>query len=139
MPDFLDLAKLSEDERNMVWRLFSLRFKIWDGQSLSNEDGEFWATARAEVPAWALFHRLELSADDREARKKSEGDIEKEFEEFFGEADQVELTDKGHGLQGFSATFDFDQKAQHRNVSRSPGSSAKAYSVGSRYSMHRTS
>ena len=30
MPDYLDLAKLSEDERNAVWRLFAIRFKVWD-------------------------------------------------------------------------------------------------------------
>lgn len=110
MPDYLDLATLSEDERNTIWRLFSLRFEIWDDQPLTAEDKEFWEAARVQVPTFALFYRLKLSAEDREARKKAEGDVEKEFEAFFGDADQVELTDKGHGIQEFSARFDLTKK-----------------------------
>ncbi|HXB72086.1 MAG TPA: hypothetical protein VNY05_27870 [Candidatus Acidoferrales bacterium] len=110
MPDYLDLAKLSEDERNAMWRLFGIRFKIWDGEVLSTDDQAFWDAARKDVPTWALFHRLALSADDRDACKQAEGDIEKEFEAFFGDADQVELTDKGQGLKEFSATFDLTKK-----------------------------
>jgi hypothetical protein len=110
MPDYLDLAKLSEDERNAIWRLFAIRFKVWDGELLSADDRVFWDTAHAEVPSWALFNRLVLTAEDRDARKKAEGDVEKEFEAFFGEADQIEVTDRGHGIQELSATFDLKKK-----------------------------
>jgi hypothetical protein len=42
--------------------------------------------------------------------EKAERGVEKEFEAFFGDADQVELTEKGHGVQEFSATFDLTKK-----------------------------
>ena len=62
------------------------------------------------MPTFTLFHRLKLSAEDREAHKKAGREVEKEFEAFFGDADQVELTDKSHGLQEFSAKFDLTKK-----------------------------
>jgi hypothetical protein len=46
MPDLIEIAKLSEDERNTIWRLFAIRFKIWDGEQLSSEDRSSWDTAR---------------------------------------------------------------------------------------------
>lgn len=112
MPDFLDLAKLSEHERNTIWRIFAIRFIVWDSEELSADDQAFWDAARADVPTWALFHRLVLTTDDRDARRNAERDIEKEFEALFGSADQVELTDKGHGLQEFSAKFDLTKDAE---------------------------
>ncbi len=110
MPDYLSLMKLSEDEKNAVWRLFAIRFKIWDSERLSAEDESFWESARSDVPDWALFFRLTLSADDREARRQTEAEVEKEFESFFGDADHVEVTDKDHGIQEWSATFDLTKK-----------------------------
>jgi hypothetical protein len=67
MPDFLQVAKFSEDERIIIWQLFGIRFKIWDNEQLAAEDRSFWDAARSEVPDWALFQRLALSADDRKA------------------------------------------------------------------------
>jgi hypothetical protein len=110
MPDLLDIAKLSDEERNMIWGLFGIRFKIWDDQQLAADDKSFWEAARSEVPDWPLFHRLALSLDDRKAREEAERDVEKEFEAFFGDADRVELSDKPHGVQEFSATFDLTKK-----------------------------
>ena len=64
--------KLSEGEQLTIFRLFSIRFRIWDDELLSAEDREFWETAQTQVPTFALFHRLKLSAEDREARKMAE-------------------------------------------------------------------
>jgi hypothetical protein len=110
MPGYPHLAELSSDERNIIWRLFDIRLRVWDSEVLSADDQALWDAARADVPTWALFHRLALSADDREARRQAEGDLQKEFEAFFGDADRVELTDKGHGLQESSAAFDLTKK-----------------------------
>jgi hypothetical protein len=110
MPDYSGLAKLSEDERNTIWQLFAIRFKIWDRETLSSDDQAFWDAAGADVPTWALFSRLVLSADDCDARSKAEAEVEKEFEAVFDDADTVALTDKGHGVQEFSATFDLIKK-----------------------------
>lgn len=106
MPDHADLLQLSESERSTIWRLFALRFRIWDREVLSNEDTLFWESARAEAPTWALFGRLSLSPDDRLERSRTEAAIEKEFEALFQDAEQVDVVEKGHGIQEFSATFD---------------------------------
>lgn len=110
LPELVELAKLSDAERNAVWALFAIRFKVWDKEQLSTEEAAFWEAARAEVPGWALFQRIELSPEDRRAREEAEQDVEKQFEAFFGHVDQVQLTDKGHGLQEFSVTFDLAKK-----------------------------
>jgi len=110
MPEAAALAKLTEVEQNMVWRMFGIRFKIWDGEDLTEEDGAFWDAARAEVPTWALFVRLSLSDDDRKARRSAEADVENGLAIFFDHADSVELVDKEHGLQEWSATFDLTKK-----------------------------
>jgi hypothetical protein len=51
--------------------------------------------------------RSTAASSDKEGR----GDVEKEFEAFFGEGDQVELTDSGHRIQEFSATFDLTKRS----------------------------
>jgi hypothetical protein len=45
-------------------RLFAIRGAIWTGAELSEADGTFWDAARAQMPNYALFHRLEVSDDD---------------------------------------------------------------------------
>jgi hypothetical protein len=57
-----------------------------------------------------FFRRLSLSDDDREAREEAETSVRKEFVDFFGAADEVHVTDKAHGVQGFSARFDLTKK-----------------------------
>lgn len=110
MPDGVSVARLPEDEQNMMWQLFAIRFRIWDNEELTAEDKSFWDSARSEVPDWALFQRLALSEDDRKAREKAEKDVEKELDAVFGDADQIRLTDKGRGIQEMSVTFDLTKK-----------------------------
>jgi hypothetical protein len=93
-----------------VLRLFFIRFKIWDDEPLSAQEMLLWEAARSDFGNWALFHRLVLSADDRDAREQVEQDVEKGLDEFFRDADQVEFEDRGNGLQKFSATFDLTKK-----------------------------
>jgi hypothetical protein len=106
MPGYPDKASLSAVERDMVHRLFEIRRKLWHGADLSPEDAAFWESARAKAPAWALFHRLSLSDDDREFLKEVEEEAEKAFEMMCAKADKVEVRDKGDGLQEFSLIFD---------------------------------
>ena len=110
MPSFLEIAKLPEDERNTIWALFGIRYKILDNKELGAGDEAFWNAAQAEAPDWALFHRLTLSTNDRKAREEAERDVQMEFEAFFAGADKVALTDKPHGVREFSATFDLNKK-----------------------------
>ncbi len=106
MPDPTDKAGISAIERNMVYRLFEIRRKIWHGADLFAEDAAFWEAARSEAPHWALFQRLSLSDDDREFLVQVEEQAEKAFEMMCAEADKVDVRDKGDGLQEFSLTFD---------------------------------
>lgn len=45
-------------------RLFTIRATLWTGAELSNDDRAFWEAAMAQAPDYALFHRLEVSAED---------------------------------------------------------------------------
>ncbi len=75
-------AELSDGERDAILRLFGIRFQIWDDEPLSAEDREFWEAARAQVPTFALFHHLKLSAEDREARKNAEEEANNLWDSF---------------------------------------------------------
>jgi hypothetical protein len=63
------------------------------------------------VPTWPLFNRLVLNADDRAARSEAEAQAEKEVWAIFGDADTVEMTDKGQGCVEFSAKLDRTKKS----------------------------
>jgi hypothetical protein len=38
MPDTAELVTLPEGDRNRILRLFSIRFKVWDGKRLSDDE-----------------------------------------------------------------------------------------------------
>jgi|GEM_PF-986115 len=106
MPDVREMMALSEESLNSIWRLFGIRFMIWDQEKLASEEASFWDAARSEVPDWALFKRLALSPQDQQARLEVEEQVAAEWEEVFGKADRLELQDIGNGLHEFKATFD---------------------------------
>jgi hypothetical protein len=106
IPDFHALLKVPDHDRHLILRLFSIRFKIWDSQPLSQSDTEFWETARSQVPEYPLFERLELSEEDRRAQEQVERDAIEGFEALFGDADKVEIHESEQGFHSFSATFD---------------------------------
>jgi len=109
LPDFWDFMKLPEEERKQILRLFAIRFQLWDNKTLSEEDDLFWNTAISQVPACPIFRRLELSTDDRKAQKDMEQNFEEELGSLLSDADEVTITDEGHGLQSFSPRFDLSQ------------------------------
>jgi len=47
IPDFRMLLKMAEDDRDQIYRLFAIRFSIWDGDKLSHDDQRFWDVARS--------------------------------------------------------------------------------------------
>jgi hypothetical protein len=119
MPEISELFRLSEDDRMQVFRLFAIRYKIWDGHTLTHEEKQFWDCVRTQVPEAPIFQRLTLSAADKQAHDEARQSCEKEFEELFADADQVTLTDHGTGIQSFSAKFDLtkEEPAPARNQS----------------------
>jgi hypothetical protein len=105
MPDVRQFVQFSEDDRNQILRLFRIRFKIWDDEPLSEDDRQLWNGISSQVPNWALFHRLDLSADDRRAREEAEQAVAKEWESLLEEADEVTIGQGDYGFDTVSATF----------------------------------
>jgi hypothetical protein len=113
IPDFNALLKVPEHDRGLIYRLFSVRFRIWNGETLSEADQRFWEAARSRVPDYPLFRRLELSADDQRAQDEVERNAIEAFEVLFADADEIKVTENEQGLKSFSITFDLtkDQAA----------------------------
>jgi hypothetical protein len=60
-----DLFEDGNEERLApLLRLFTIRGALWTGTELCDTDRAFWDAARASVPDYALFHRLEVSEED---------------------------------------------------------------------------
>jgi hypothetical protein len=47
---------------------------------LTAEDQRLWDAVKSQVPYWALFRRLNLSEEQKQARKEAEWQVEREFE-----------------------------------------------------------
>ncbi len=105
LPSLRNLAMLSQDEQNIIWSIFGIRFKLWDGVLLSQEERQLWGEVQAGAPNWPLFCRITLSPEDRIARLAAEREVESELVELFDRADAVQIGENGGGLQSFSATF----------------------------------
>jgi hypothetical protein len=82
MPSMSDFFSAPEDLA-VVFGMFGLRIRLWDAEVLPAADRELWETVRAQVPHWALFSRLNLSAEQSLARQQAERQVEREFESFF--------------------------------------------------------
>jgi len=106
VPDFLQLLRFPEEDRNQIYRLFGIRYRIWKGDGLSEDDQLFWDAACSQVPDWALFQRVKVSPADQLAQDRAERIAKEEFEAFLAEADQVTVSEKYPGVESFSATFD---------------------------------
>jgi hypothetical protein len=105
MPDPVWLAKLPEHDQEQIMQVFAIRQRIWNGLGLSEGDQQVWDETRQQLPDWALFQRLELSPEGDKERQEIEQSCAREIEEFFGGADRLTVTDRGHGVQSISATF----------------------------------
>jgi hypothetical protein len=105
IPSLFELTRLAEYDRLQIFRLFSIRYQLWDGGTLCMEDQKFWGSARMQVPDTPIFQRITLSSADQSAHTEARQSCEQEFEQFFADADEVTLTDQGSGVQSFSAKF----------------------------------
>jgi hypothetical protein len=110
MPDLRQIMKtIPEDDRNQMFRLFSIRVRLWKGEALPTDEQLFWDTARSQMPTWALFQRRTISADDRHAQDKAERATTEGLGELLCRADKMSLSAKD-GLQRFSATFHLNKE-----------------------------
>jgi hypothetical protein len=102
IPDFPALMRVPEQDRNLIFQLFRIRFKLWAGEDLDNDDRSYWDTARSQVPDYPVFHRVHISDEDRVAQAAFEIETLNAFKAFFADADDVTINADG----SFSATFD---------------------------------
>lgn len=106
IPDLQEIWKVPEDGLLQVLRLFSIRYGIWRGESLSGDDQLFWDDARSQLPGCPIFQRLKLSPDDLLAQESAARAGAETFEALSSEADQVSVIEKCPGVEEFSITFD---------------------------------
>jgi hypothetical protein len=111
IPDFKALFMLPTPDRDQVLRLFSIRFKIWDGSPLPSADELFWQEAQSQVPTYPLFQRTVLSEEDQQAQERAERDTLDGFEALFGDADEVSLATSPEGLTSRSAKYQLGDRA----------------------------
>ncbi len=102
IPDFRRLMSMSDQDRDSILRLFAIRFRLWAGETLDNDDQAYWDAAIAQVPDFPLFHRISLSDDDRVAQHAAERETDATFEALFRDADEVMINEDG----SWSTTFD---------------------------------
>ncbi len=105
-----DLMHMPESDQRLMLRLFCIRIRIWKGEALSDEDRPFWGDIHSQLPDWAFFQRLTISADDQNAQAAAEQAGESVFKsmaEVF--PDQCTITEKD-GVQQFSATWKVPEK-----------------------------
>lgn len=106
IPDFKELHRFSEEDRQGIYRLFSIRFQLWSGARLSAEDDIFWCYCERAYPECPIFRRTTLTPDDRKAQDECEAETIKAFDALFGGADKLEVKTGLNGEQVFSATYD---------------------------------
>lgn len=110
IPDFMRLTKLAKEAQYEVLRLFAIRHRIWNLESLSEDDKSFWDDAQLQAPQYALFRRLELSATDRKLQNRIVRETDQAFREIEADADEVHITERYPGVQQFSLTFDLTKR-----------------------------
>jgi hypothetical protein len=105
LPDIHDLRRIPEGDRHQILRLFGIRLRIWKGQALSDESQLFWDEIHWQVPEWAFFQRLMVSAADLDSQAEAEQASTEVLEALLADADEITIRERD-GVQSFSATFD---------------------------------
>jgi hypothetical protein len=118
IPDLMMLTKVEERSRNQIYRLFAIRFKIWADERLTDEDQEFWDSARWDVPSCPIFQRLNPSEEDMRENHAVQSQVEEEFAHLIEDADEATIIEGPDGLQEFSLTFKLNDETAG---SRKPG------------------
>jgi hypothetical protein len=105
LPDLRELFKISEDDREQIFRLLGLRYQIWKGEVLTDEERQFWQNMQSLIPTWAFFERQEVTPEDLQAQDDASRSTTEVLQAWFADADEVSVTEK-MGVQRFSLKFD---------------------------------
>ncbi len=101
IPDFEVFTQLAEEDRIGILRLFRIRFALWNGHELNDDETAFLEAARKLVPDYGLFQRLELSPGDRLAHEQMEQEVIGFFLDLAGDDGEIVVTEEAglHRLQ----------------------------------------
>jgi hypothetical protein len=105
MPDIHYLIEIPENDRDQIFRLFTIRARLWKGEVLSDTDQRLWDATYSEVPQWAFFHRAHIPTDDQHAQEDAEQGGADAIEALLADADEVTIKEND-GVQNISAIFD---------------------------------
>ncbi len=118
LPDIRHLMEIPEDDRNQIFRLFSIRLRLWKGEALPDVEQQFWDTTYSHVPSWVFFRRQQISEDDQHAQEQAEQAATDALEVLLADADLASIREKD-GVQEFSATFDLTKRPTPAKKKRS--------------------
>ena len=105
LPDIHYLNKIPDNDRNQIFRLFSIRVRLWKQEVLTDAEQQLWNATYSQVPQWAFFQRNQISADDQHAQEDAEQGGADALEALLADADEVTISESD-GVQNISATFD---------------------------------
>lgn len=122
MPDIRHLMNIPEDDRNQIFRLFTIRLRLWKGEPLPDAERMFWDRTYSQVPSWAFFRRQQISDDDQHAQEQAEQGTADALEALLADADRVSIRERWGS--GILCDFRFDEEADsHREETLVVGTS----------------
>jgi hypothetical protein len=104
MPDILFRNGIPQSELDDILRLFAIRVRLWKGQVLSEREQQLWDETYSEVPQWAFFQRIHISAEDERIQDDAQLVGTEMHEALLACADEVTITEND-GVQQVSATW----------------------------------
>jgi len=111
IPDFQTLLRVPDDERQSIYRLFGIRFRLWAKDVLSSDDDIFWCYCEKAYPQCPILRRSTLGPEDQKAQDECVAETIEGFDALFSGAEKVEMAEGPHGSQNFSATFDLTKES----------------------------
>lgn len=94
IPDFKGFMKLPEEDRLSILQLFRIRFILWAGDELHEDDLAVLEGAKSQVPEYPLFQRLSLSKEDQLAQERVEQDLLKFFDNLSGDDGEIQVSEE---------------------------------------------
>ena len=88
--DFRALSRMPDEARGEIYRLFRIRYALWDGVELSAEDLKFLELVRVMVPTCPIFKRLIPTQEDLEAQQGTREEVRGIYEMMEGRSEFVE-------------------------------------------------
>ena len=85
----IDALLAKPDDMLIITTMFGISMKLWDGEALNAQDQRFWDAVKDQVPHWALFRRLNLNDEQKQARREAERQVEEEFESLSDDTDDA--------------------------------------------------